>query len=127
MFHENMTCIAYQAHWDVRTFVGHSCSWSSYTYYQYFYHLRLPAQLPNSRKLLLDDLDLVCHACSISYVFTLVAPSDVIDRCQPVPGSQDPVYGLSNHTICTQMNLHILNDGFRSFPSGHSSCKVFCT
>ncbi|KAK8201771.1 phosphatidic acid phosphatase type 2/haloperoxidase [Phyllosticta paracitricarpa] len=47
---------------------------------------------------------------------------DLIDRCQPKPGSHDPpVYGLSNHSICTQTDNAILKDGFRSFPSGHSS------
>jgi len=47
---------------------------------------------------------------------------DIIDRCQPVPGSSDhPVYGLSNSTICTQTDSAIMNDGWRSFPSGHSS------
>ncbi|KAI5287007.1 hypothetical protein KEM52_001790 [Ascosphaera acerosa] len=47
---------------------------------------------------------------------------DVIDRCQPKRGSQDmPVYGLSNYTICTQTDKSILDDGFRSWPSGHSS------
>ncbi|KAI4517199.1 phosphatidic acid phosphatase type 2/haloperoxidase [Schizophyllum commune] len=46
---------------------------------------------------------------------------DVIDRCQPRPGSADPVYGLSNYTICTQTDHYVLRDGFRSFPSGHSS------
>lgn len=47
---------------------------------------------------------------------------DLIDRCQPAAGSVDPpVYGLSNHSICTQTDNAILKDGFRSFPSGHSS------
>lgn len=47
---------------------------------------------------------------------------DCIARCQPLPGSEDaPVYGLSTVAICTQKNLYILNDGFKSFPSGHSS------
>ncbi|KAL8765143.1 MAG: hypothetical protein Q9194_006665 [Teloschistes cf. exilis] len=47
---------------------------------------------------------------------------DLIDRCQPLPGSADPLpFGLSNSTICTQTNNKILKDGFRSFPSGHSS------
>ncbi|KAF2140907.1 uncharacterized protein K452DRAFT_251702 [Aplosporella prunicola CBS 121167] len=47
---------------------------------------------------------------------------DLIDRCQPIPGSVDPIpYGLSNHSICTQKDNNILKDGFRSFPSGHSS------
>ncbi|KAH0346794.1 PAP2-domain-containing protein, partial [Aureobasidium melanogenum] len=47
---------------------------------------------------------------------------DLIDRCQPKAGSIDPSpYGLSNSTICTQTDMSILRDGFRSFPSGHSS------
>lgn len=50
---------------------------------------------------------------------------DLIDRCQPRPGSEDPpVFGLSDSTICTQANHAILKDGFRSFPSGHSSSKL---
>ncbi|TFK72189.1 acid phosphatase/Vanadium-dependent haloperoxidase [Pluteus cervinus] len=44
---------------------------------------------------------------------------DLIDRCQPPIGTVDPEFGLSNWTICTRLDL--LNDGFRSFPSGHSS------
>ncbi|CAG8613526.1 6473_t:CDS:2 [Paraglomus occultum] len=47
---------------------------------------------------------------------------DFIDRCQPVAGSQDdPVFGLSNSTICTQTDKYIMNDGYKSMPSGHSS------
>ncbi|KDQ60760.1 hypothetical protein JAAARDRAFT_125403 [Jaapia argillacea MUCL 33604] len=47
--------------------------------------------------------------------------TDLIDRCQPPPGSQDPVFGLSNSSICTQTDAYMMKDGFRSFPSGHSS------
>lgn len=47
---------------------------------------------------------------------------DMLSRCQPYEGAHDaPVYGLSNYTICTQTDAHLLNDGFKSFPSGHSS------
>ncbi|KAF9069836.1 PAP2-domain-containing protein [Rhodocollybia butyracea] len=47
---------------------------------------------------------------------------DIIDRCQPPAGSADPIYGLSSASaICTQIDIHIMRDGFRSFPSGHSS------
>ena len=53
---------------------------------------------------------------------------DIIDRCQPAAGSVDsPIFGLSNSTICTQTDHAILKDGFRSFPSGHSSCKLLIT
>jgi diacylglycerol diphosphate phosphatase/phosphatidate phosphatase len=47
---------------------------------------------------------------------------DLIDRCQPTPGSQNaPVYGLVTSAICTQTDESILKDGFKSFFSGHSS------
>ncbi|KAH0560049.1 hypothetical protein GP486_003428 [Trichoglossum hirsutum] len=47
---------------------------------------------------------------------------DLIDRCRPKEGSVDPpVFGLVTSEICTQQNNAILKDGFRSFPSGHSS------
>ncbi|KAL2353032.1 phosphatidic acid phosphatase [Cryomyces antarcticus] len=47
---------------------------------------------------------------------------DLISRCRPRAGSADPpVFGLSSHSICTQTDNAILKDGFRSFPSGHSS------
>ncbi|EZG08961.1 hypothetical protein H106_01875 [Trichophyton rubrum CBS 735.88] len=45
---------------------------------------------------------------------------DLIDRCKPRTFEQ-PEFGLSNYTICTQTDHEILKDGFRSFPSGHSS------
>ncbi|KAG7002214.1 hypothetical protein G7Y79_00028g062350 [Physcia stellaris] len=47
---------------------------------------------------------------------------DLIDRCRPKEGSVDPTtFGLSTSSICTQKDHGILKDGFRSFPSGHSS------
>ncbi|WRT70585.1 uncharacterized protein IL334_007583 [Kwoniella shivajii] len=47
---------------------------------------------------------------------------DLIARCLPAAGAADhPVFGLSTIDICTNTNLLILNDGFKSFPSGHSS------
>ncbi|KAG7452643.1 PAP2-domain-containing protein [Guyanagaster necrorhizus] len=46
---------------------------------------------------------------------------DIVDRCQPLAGAVDPTFGLSNYTICQQQDNSILKDGFRSFPSGHSS------
>ncbi|KAJ7940784.1 phosphatidic acid phosphatase type 2/haloperoxidase [Mycena leptocephala] len=50
---------------------------------------------------------------------------DIIDRCQPIPGSVDPIYGLSNSSICTTPNNSaIMLDGFRSFPSGHASLSA---
>ncbi|KAK7693401.1 hypothetical protein QCA50_002969 [Cerrena zonata] len=46
---------------------------------------------------------------------------DVIARCIPPIGSVDPPFGLSTVDICTQTDMTILDDGWRSFPSGHSS------
>lgn len=48
---------------------------------------------------------------------------DLIDRCQPAPGSANAIpYGLVTDIICTVgVNDKTLRDGFRSFPSGHSS------
>jgi len=46
---------------------------------------------------------------------------DVIDRCIPLSGAVDPPLGLSTVNICTQTDMAILHDGWRSFPSGHSS------
>lgn len=50
---------------------------------------------------------------------------DMLSRCQPYEGAHDhPVFGLSDYTICTQTDNRLLDDGFKSFPSGHSSCKL---
>jgi len=46
---------------------------------------------------------------------------DLLSRCNPDQGVVDPTYGLSTVAICHQSDRHIINDGFRSFPSGHSS------
>lgn len=44
---------------------------------------------------------------------------DLISRCQPEPGT--PEHQLITYLSCTQQNHHLLHDGWRSFPSGHSS------
>ncbi|KAG6831169.1 hypothetical protein H0H92_012309 [Tricholoma furcatifolium] len=46
---------------------------------------------------------------------------DLLDRCQLPSGTTDPEFGLTYWQQCTQTNKAILEDGFRSFPSGHSS------
>lgn len=48
---------------------------------------------------------------------------DLIDRCQPAAGSTNRTpYGLATQSICTvALDSSKLRDGFRSFPSGHSS------
>ncbi|CAO1630512.1 unnamed protein product [Parajaminaea phylloscopi] len=48
---------------------------------------------------------------------------DLIDRCQPRAGAQDPSpFGLVTDSVCTNpVGEHLVKDGFRSFPSGHAS------
>ena len=50
---------------------------------------------------------------------------DLISRCNPDSGVVDPTFGLSTVAICHQSDRHIINDGFKSFPSGHSSSAVY--
>ncbi|KAL5121650.1 hypothetical protein ACEQ8H_000336 [Pleosporales sp. CAS-2024a] len=44
---------------------------------------------------------------------------DLIARCKPAPGT--PAHQLVTFAVCTEKNHHVLHDGWRSFPSGHSS------
>ncbi|KAI1437080.1 PAP2 superfamily protein [Xylaria sp. CBS 124048] len=44
---------------------------------------------------------------------------DLIARCKPMPGTQPDM--LVTFDVCTETNHHTLHDGWRSFPSGHSS------
>ncbi|KAI9048822.1 hypothetical protein LZ554_007653 [Drepanopeziza brunnea f. sp. 'monogermtubi'] len=44
---------------------------------------------------------------------------DLIARCKPAPGTPDNV--LVTVDVCTETDSHTLHDGWRSFPSGHSS------
>ncbi|KAJ2666377.1 hypothetical protein GGH99_006754 [Coemansia sp. RSA 1285] len=49
---------------------------------------------------------------------------NLLARCLPVLPKEplrDPPHGLSTIDICTQENIAVLNEGFRSFPSGHTS------
>ncbi|KAJ6125764.1 hypothetical protein N7523_003384 [Penicillium sp. IBT 18751x] len=44
---------------------------------------------------------------------------DLLSRCKPARGTSANV--LVAWTVCTETNQHILQEGWRSFPSGHSS------
>jgi diacylglycerol diphosphate phosphatase/phosphatidate phosphatase len=44
---------------------------------------------------------------------------DLIDRCKPAMGT--PAHTLVTYEVCTETDSHTLQDGWRSFPSGHSS------
>ncbi|KAF1361999.1 acid phosphatase/Vanadium-dependent haloperoxidase [Lizonia empirigonia] len=44
---------------------------------------------------------------------------DLLSRCKPAPGT--PAHSLVTFDVCTETDHHVLHDGWRSFPSGHSS------
>lgn len=44
---------------------------------------------------------------------------DLVARCRPRPGT--PENKLVGVDVCTESRHHVLHDGWRSFPSGHSS------
>lgn len=44
---------------------------------------------------------------------------DLVARCKPAPGT--PENTLLGVEVCTETRSHVLHDGWRSFPSGHSS------
>jgi len=44
---------------------------------------------------------------------------DLISRCKPAPGTAPDK--LVTIDVCTEIDPHVLHDGWRSFPSGHSS------
>lgn len=44
---------------------------------------------------------------------------DLVDRCKPAPGTSPTA--LLTIDVCTADHGHVLQDGWRSFPSGHSS------
>jgi diacylglycerol diphosphate phosphatase/phosphatidate phosphatase len=44
---------------------------------------------------------------------------DLISRCKPAPTTPQNV--LVDISVCTETDPHTLQDGWRSFPSGHSS------
>lgn len=48
---------------------------------------------------------------------------DLLARCQPFSMTFPPIGTLANIIVCTNNNLVVLWDGFRSFPSGHASSK----
>ncbi|KDE06739.1 hypothetical protein MVLG_02935 [Microbotryum lychnidis-dioicae p1A1 Lamole] len=68
-------------------------------------------------------------SCSITTVITQVIKicvgrprPDMLSRCLPIAGAANAEpFGLATIAVCTVQTGHIINDGFKSFPSGHSS------
>ncbi|KIM62072.1 hypothetical protein SCLCIDRAFT_15917 [Scleroderma citrinum Foug A] len=75
----------------------------------------------NSALGLVLSLSITGAITQLSKITTGRPRPDLLSRCIPISGSQDPTYGLSTDAICTQTDSAIMIDGWRSFPSGHSS------
>lgn len=62
---------------------------------------------------------------------------DLLSRCRPdldriaratvnpIGNNFDSLWVLVTSDVCTNTDDDILQDGFKSFPSGHASCKFF--
>lgn len=80
---------------------------------------------PDAHKFHVTVLGLVVTLAVGSFITDLIKNAvgrprpDLIDRCKPGRGTPD--HELVTYTVCTQPNQHILDEGWRSFPSGHSS------
>lgn len=76
----------------------------------------------------------LCGALAVQFLITTMLKNtagkprpDFLGRCQPAPFIPPPGT-LSSIVICTNSNMIVLWDGFRSFPSGHASSilnKIF--
>ncbi|KAK6464921.1 diacylglycerol pyrophosphate phosphatase [Scheffersomyces coipomensis] len=73
----------------------------------------------------------LCGGMAIQLMFTVILKNicglprpDLLSRCQPNLTTEPPLQ-LATVTICSNPNINLIQEGFRSFPSGHSS-TVFC-
>lgn len=74
----------------------------------------------------------LCGAMAFQFLMVVVLKNstgkprpDLLARCQPWSLSFPPAGTLANIVICTNTDLKVLWDGFRSFPSGHASSGYF--
>ncbi|KAI0957258.1 hypothetical protein AcW1_005710 [Taiwanofungus camphoratus] len=86
-----------------------------------FFTLRSWWDLHNSTLGLILSLALAGTVTQFAKITVGRPRPDLIARCIPKAGSVDPPFGLSTAAICTQTDKYIMTDGWRSFPSGHSS------
>lgn len=75
---------------------------------------------------LYPDSMLILHSMALTCFVTDVIKNavgrprpDLIERCKPAAGT--PHDQLVSIDVCTETDHHTLHDGWRSFPSGHSS------
>lgn len=70
-------------------------------------------------------LGLIATLATTSFVTDIIKNAvgrprpDLLSRCHPTKGTPEDV--LVDFTICSATDQHILHEGWRSFPSGHSS------
>jgi len=80
---------------------------------------------PNGHKIHVTTLGLFISLFLTSFITNVIKNAvgrprpDLIARCVPTPGT--PAHTLVTWEICTETDHHTLHDGWRSFPSGHSS------
>ncbi|KAI5852821.1 PAP2 domain protein [Morchella snyderi] len=88
-------------------------------------HLSTPSRLHRLHLLHVSLLGLTISLMLTTFVTDLIKNGvgrprpDLIARCLPRRGT--PKNELVSWEVCTQTDHHTLHDGFRSFPSGHSS------
>ena len=89
------------------------------------YIVVLPSSSPKSHKLHVALLGLASSIALTAFITDVIKNGvgrprpDLIARCKPRQGT--PEHELVDWTVCTETDHHTLHDGFRSFPSGHSS------
>ncbi|EEA23738.1 hypothetical protein TMatcc_006813 [Talaromyces marneffei ATCC 18224] len=80
---------------------------------------------PSTHKLHVSFLGLAVSLITTPFLTDIIKNAvgrprpDLIDRCKPEAGT--PEHKLVTFSVCMQSNEHILQEGWRSFPSGHSS------
>jgi diacylglycerol diphosphate phosphatase/phosphatidate phosphatase len=89
------------------------------------YILSVPSASSKVHKLHVALLGLVTSLLVASFITDFIKNTvgrprpDLLARCMPRDGT--PLHELVDWDVCTQTNRFKLDDGFRSFPSGHSS------
>ncbi|CCX10131.1 PAP2 domain-containing protein [Pyronema domesticum] len=89
------------------------------------YIIVAPSATAKSHKLHVALLGLTTSLLLAAFITDLIKNTvgrgrpDLLARCKAAEGT--PLHELVDWTVCTETDHHTLHDGFRSFPSGHSS------
>jgi len=86
---------------------------------------RFPKKLKSAKKVI-SVQRLIIHSMILTSFVTDVIKNavgrprpDLLARCKPLTGT--PQHKLVTWEVCSETDSHTLHDGWRSFPSGHSS------